>query len=123
MADQASAPPPSSSMDPYKFTTFPTMDAPVNPASNTFLRLFRPRLLPPNTKLPVVLGFHEAIEEGNDIFTLIVEGLMSSLCGKGCGRGSGKGGHNNFNNKDGDGDTNSFKGRDNTSKPKDKSHI
>ena len=78
-----------------------------------------------------------AIEEENDIFTLTVEGLMSSLClheqrinqkinftnleqalqsrastggrggqqgGRGCGRGSGKGEHNNFNNKDGDGD-------------------
>ena len=97
-----------------------------------------------------------AIEKGKDIFTLTIEGLMSSLCsheqqmnwrinstnleqalqsrastggrggqqgGRGCGRGSGKGEHNNFNNKDGDGDTNSFKGRSNTSKPKDKSHI
>ncbi|RVW18040.1 hypothetical protein CK203_114902 [Vitis vinifera] len=42
--------------------------------------------------------------------------------GKGCGLGRGRGRHN-FNNKDEDGDTNSFKGRDNTSKPKDKSHI
>ena len=95
------------------------------------------------------------IEEGNDILTLTVEGLMSSLCsheqrmnhrinstnleqalqsrasirdrggqqgGKGCGLGRGRGRHN-FNDKDEDGDTNSFKGRDNTSKPKDKSHI
>ncbi|RVW41198.1 hypothetical protein CK203_069730 [Vitis vinifera] len=106
MADQASAPPPSSSMDPYKFLRlslalphFPlypqlmnhettVIDAAVvfskdgcscQPRSNTFLRLFRPRLLPPNTKLPVVLGFHEAIEDGNDIFTLTVEGLVNSL--------------------------------------------
>ncbi|CBI38815.3 unnamed protein product, partial [Vitis vinifera] len=30
-------------------------DVPLNPANNTFLRLFRPRLLPPNTKLPCFL--------------------------------------------------------------------
>ncbi|RVX01106.1 putative carboxylesterase 8 [Vitis vinifera] len=33
-------------------------DVPLNPANNTFLRLFRPRLLPPNTKIPVILYFH-----------------------------------------------------------------
>ena len=43
--------------------------------------------------------------------------------GKGHGRGEGRGGNNNLNNKDGDGDTNSSKERDNTFKPKDKSHI
>ncbi|RVX01108.1 putative carboxylesterase 8 [Vitis vinifera] len=33
-------------------------DVPLNPANNTFLRIFRPSLLPPNTKLPVILYFH-----------------------------------------------------------------
>ena len=33
-------------------------DVPLNPANNTFLRIYRPSLLPPNTKLPVILYFH-----------------------------------------------------------------
>ncbi|KAL6316144.1 hypothetical protein AAG906_015974 [Vitis piasezkii] len=43
--------------------------------------------------------------------------------GRGYGHGKSRGGHNNFNNKNGDGDTKSSKRKGNTSKPKDNSHI
>ena len=33
-------------------------DMTLNPATGTFLRIYRPRVVPPNTKIPVVLHFH-----------------------------------------------------------------
>ncbi|KAL8062556.1 hypothetical protein ABFX02_02G155100 [Erythranthe guttata] len=49
---------PESDPDDDSSTVALSRDVQLNPANNTFIRIFRPRSIPPGTKLPLVVYFH-----------------------------------------------------------------